>query len=366
MEYINKSKYNEFSGNSIDRNYTISCTLSKFNSENIINNNNSVRNKEFRYYKNDNDKLFRMIIEKYNYKYQLFKKLIYSFLFNISLLSLFSLLTSITCSMNGMSKNDITNENTNEKKSNEYIKLQNQIYPQHISFNYKSYLLEMGNFDIITEYFISPSKKEEIINYYCLMNLEMKMLSYNLINIEINNKNQTQGNKYSKYKHNSNIGHNDDDINHNYQYFPYKELIYGYNQYDFLNNRMNFKDFGLLIESFDRVDQEITNNTIHKHSNQFNTTHAVNNISSVESDEQEISYFTYKRNKQSINYYISHEMFTIDLRNSYVLNTNTYAKVIIGFYSKYLFGFGERNHKFFLEPGVYHSWPRDQVRQSID
>jgi hypothetical protein len=53
--------------------------------------------------------------------------------------------------------------------------------------------------------------------------------------------------------------------------------------------------------------------------------------------------------------------------DSFYMNINTFQIIdgtfdfSINVLTKYNFGFGEKNHKFFMNTGKYHSWPADNV-----
>jgi hypothetical protein len=60
------------------------------------------------------------------------------------------------------------------------------------------------------------------------------------------------------------------------------------------------------------------------------------------------------------NNYIGSDAFYMNIdKFSTVDNYITYSINVI---TKYNFGFGEKNHKFFMDIGKYHSWPADHVR----
>jgi hypothetical protein len=212
-------------------------------------------------------------------------------------------------------------------------------FSSYHSFDYKIYLTDIGD-TVYNRYYCSTKLKQKIIDSYLIMSTEMRMINYDIINIVINNKNQTH-------------------LNNGYHYSTYGDLENEYNTYNsFLKKYMSFKNYEIAVEKL------------------INTTSIIEDFHILNVDEEEAISFAdnelyhkksglllNKRKSNNIDpiYYIAQKAFVLELQSSYVFDIDSFCTIKIGFYSKYFFGFGERNHEFFLKPGIYHTWPNEQV-----
>ena len=69
-----------------------------------------------------------------------------------------------------------------------------------------------------------------------------------------------------------------------------------------------------------------------------------------------LNIFSYKN-------YIGSDSFYMNIEKYY--NLDNYFTFSINVKTKYIFGFGEKNHNFFMDIGKYHSWPADHVRYKL-